>query len=257
MLHILRHIRRSFFLPGKVRTYLAYAIGEIALIVVGILIAVQIGEWNQARKDYAEETAILLRLKSEIEKNKKSLEALTEIYRGVATDMRVFLEIMVPEPQSYPDDEIFSYLASLRGGQRFNEETGVVTSLINSGKIGLIRNDLLNRMLNSWLKSVANIDTMAESMAESMRSYSSDTEFFRRKDVGLGTHSFGSAAGSSHFPYDQKKLLSSPLMEDWAETKLEWTDLLLQNFERIIKQPDNILELIDRELAMRGIDEDN
>jgi hypothetical protein len=42
MLFILRKLRRSFFLPGKLRTYLAYAIGEILLIVIGILVALQI-----------------------------------------------------------------------------------------------------------------------------------------------------------------------------------------------------------------------
>ena len=50
MLHFFRHIRRSFFQPGKVRTYLAYAFGEIVLIVVGILIALQVSDWNEARK---------------------------------------------------------------------------------------------------------------------------------------------------------------------------------------------------------------
>ena len=43
MLFILRKIRKSFFLPGKLRTYLAYAAGEILLIIVGILIAL---EWS-------------------------------------------------------------------------------------------------------------------------------------------------------------------------------------------------------------------
>jgi hypothetical protein len=42
MLFIFRKLRKSFFLPGKARTYLAYALGEIVLIVVGILIAVGI-----------------------------------------------------------------------------------------------------------------------------------------------------------------------------------------------------------------------
>ena len=51
MLFIFRKLRRSFFLPGKVRTYLAYAVGEIALIMIGILLALQISEWNQTMKD--------------------------------------------------------------------------------------------------------------------------------------------------------------------------------------------------------------
>ena len=51
MLFIFRKLRRSFFLPGKVRTYLAYAVGEILLIVIGIMIALQISDWNEQRKE--------------------------------------------------------------------------------------------------------------------------------------------------------------------------------------------------------------
>ena len=65
MLFIFRKIRKSFFLPGKVRTYLAYAIGEIVLIVVGILIALQISNWNQERNDRLEEAEILAGLQRE------------------------------------------------------------------------------------------------------------------------------------------------------------------------------------------------
>jgi hypothetical protein len=65
MLFIFRKLRKSFFLPGKVRTYVAYAIGEIALIMVGILLALQVSEWNQERRDAVEETEILNGLKRE------------------------------------------------------------------------------------------------------------------------------------------------------------------------------------------------
>ena len=59
MLFIFRKLRRSFFLPGKVRTYCAYAFGEIALIMIGILLALQVSDWNQARKDRTVERDIL------------------------------------------------------------------------------------------------------------------------------------------------------------------------------------------------------
>jgi hypothetical protein len=45
MLFIFRKLRRSFFLPGKVRTYVAYAVGEISLIMVGILLAFSVDAW--------------------------------------------------------------------------------------------------------------------------------------------------------------------------------------------------------------------
>jgi hypothetical protein len=65
MLHVLRQLRRSFSLPGKVRTYVAYTAGEIVLIMIGILLALQLSEWNQVRKDKIEETEILNGLKRE------------------------------------------------------------------------------------------------------------------------------------------------------------------------------------------------
>ena len=54
MLFILRQLRRSFFQPGKLRTYVAYAIGEILLIVIGILIAVQIGDWKDCQRRWSD-----------------------------------------------------------------------------------------------------------------------------------------------------------------------------------------------------------
>jgi hypothetical protein len=50
MLTFLRKIRRSLIESGAARKYLLYAIGEIALVVIGILIALQINNWNEERK---------------------------------------------------------------------------------------------------------------------------------------------------------------------------------------------------------------
>lgn len=50
MLKIFRNIRRKYLAEGKSASYLKYAIGEIFLVVVGILIALQINNWNEIRK---------------------------------------------------------------------------------------------------------------------------------------------------------------------------------------------------------------
>jgi hypothetical protein len=55
MLHLLRFISKDLIQVNHVKKYLVYAFGEILLIVLGILIAVQIGNWNQARKERLEE----------------------------------------------------------------------------------------------------------------------------------------------------------------------------------------------------------
>ena len=50
MIRLIHRIRRKLMGTGKVRKYLAYAAGEIVLVVIGILIALQINNWNEARK---------------------------------------------------------------------------------------------------------------------------------------------------------------------------------------------------------------
>jgi Family of unknown function (DUF6090) len=51
MIKFFRKIRQKNMEAGKIKNYLLYAIGEIVLVVIGILIALQINNWNEAYKD--------------------------------------------------------------------------------------------------------------------------------------------------------------------------------------------------------------
>ena len=55
MLKFFRNIRKNLISNGKTVNYLKYAIGEIILVVIGILIALQINNWNENRKLLSEE----------------------------------------------------------------------------------------------------------------------------------------------------------------------------------------------------------
>ena len=50
MIKFFRHIRKSLLMENKTSKYFKYAIGEIILVVIGILIALQINNWNESRK---------------------------------------------------------------------------------------------------------------------------------------------------------------------------------------------------------------
>jgi quercetin dioxygenase-like cupin family protein len=78
MLFLLRNIRRKMLGNNKIATYLLYAVGEIFLVVVGILIAVQIDDWNEQRKLLAQEGDYLLRLIAENKQDLKSFDILIE-----------------------------------------------------------------------------------------------------------------------------------------------------------------------------------
>ncbi len=69
MLRLLRSVRRSLMSGDsnpKFRSYLLYGLGEMALVVIGILIALQIGNWNEERADAEEVRGILREIRSDL-----------------------------------------------------------------------------------------------------------------------------------------------------------------------------------------------
>ena len=78
MFTFLRKIRKSLLDGGQVRQYTIYAIGEVALVVIGILIALQINNWNNNRGEIAHFNLILHEIESNILLD--SLELSADIY---------------------------------------------------------------------------------------------------------------------------------------------------------------------------------
>lgn len=70
MLQFFRKIRRQLLSRNRIPQYALYALGEIFLVVIGILIAVQINAWNEERKSIREEASLLLKLSRDIESNR-------------------------------------------------------------------------------------------------------------------------------------------------------------------------------------------
>ncbi len=78
MFRFFRNIRQKLFQEGKVSRYLGYAIGEIVLIVVGILIALEANEWKVERRDNALEKHYLERIISDLKQDLIEIEAITQ-----------------------------------------------------------------------------------------------------------------------------------------------------------------------------------
>ena len=81
MINFFRRIRQKLFSENKFSKYLIYALGEIVLVVMGILIALQINNWNEQRKAIIQEKALLANLVTSIESDKERFtENLNDAY---------------------------------------------------------------------------------------------------------------------------------------------------------------------------------
>jgi hypothetical protein len=80
MIKFFRHIRKTLLNEGKTSKYFKYAIGEIVLVVIGILIALQINTWNENRKQIDTQNAIYLIVKEDLETDISDFESFIQEY---------------------------------------------------------------------------------------------------------------------------------------------------------------------------------
>ena len=74
MIKFFRKIRQNLLMENKTSKYFKYAIGEIVLVVIGILIALQINNWNENRKLENSKQKLMLALKNELVNNKNEFD---------------------------------------------------------------------------------------------------------------------------------------------------------------------------------------
>lgn len=96
MLKVFRKIRQKLMTKNLFRKYLAYAFGEIILVVIGILIAVQIDDWNTNRKEIARLNDILELVKSDLVKDTLNIKIPIKRYEKKNARILDIIEKGVP-----------------------------------------------------------------------------------------------------------------------------------------------------------------
>ncbi len=159
MAKLFRKIRFDLMGKGKTSKYLKYAVGEIILVVIGILIALQINNWNERKKEHQKERAFLKEINLDFKSNKTQLDSIIS-YNKISLHASVrLLEIIGTFDLKNPvrndsnghfADSIKYYNGLAWRNKSFNPKNGAVEALLNSSSFDLIKNDSLRRSLISW-----------------------------------------------------------------------------------------------------------
>ncbi|SEK73341.1 hypothetical protein SAMN04488008_10250 [Maribacter orientalis] len=150
MIKLFRTIRQNLLSEGKTGKYLKYAIGEIILVVIGILIALQINDWNENRINRKQEHQILLQLKSEYTENLNELDnKITMRNNTIDASYRIF-SVKEGLNENVPVDSIALDLITINSTPTFDPVTGTTNEVLSSGKLYLLTNDMLKTLLTNW-----------------------------------------------------------------------------------------------------------
>ncbi|WP_243471147.1 DUF6090 family protein [Winogradskyella sp. MH6] len=158
MIKFFRNIRKSLLNEGKTSKYLKYAIGEIILVVIGILLALQINSWNQQRIEDKKEVELLSDLKSEFQYNLTELEESIKINKKVSQSCIELTEIIRSNTIGKNSDKVDELLIAIGNFNSFDARTGVSNEIVNSDKLSYLKNEELRRQLSNWLTAIVDCE---------------------------------------------------------------------------------------------------
>lgn len=147
MIKFFRHIRQRLLSENKFSRYLIYAIGEIVLVVIGILIALQINNWNEERKARKLESNFLELLIQDMVSDAENLSILIEGSDAAVLSKNKVLDYQ--EGKITGHDSLSSHFlqAVFHGIESFVPNKGAIEEIKNAGGLALIRDENVSKQI--------------------------------------------------------------------------------------------------------------
>ena len=149
MIKFFHNIRKTLLGEGKTTNYLKYAIGEIILVVIGILIALQVNNWNEQRKQREKELHYLTNLKTDLILNIAEIEKYIASRKSQTESAKIILDYFENKKPLDDLDDFNMHAVNVYTWQKFFQIDNTFQELTNSGNLSIISNDSIkNGLLN-------------------------------------------------------------------------------------------------------------
>lgn len=157
---IFRNFRRQGLSEQRITRYSVYALGEIFLVVIGILIALKINTWNEARSDRLTECAYYQNLLADLELQDAFLDRLIEFDRVVISNGDGILERFKKSGHFDVDSLLFGQIGILNNRRTFQKHNAVFTELLSTGNLNLIREPELKQEILLYFQQLDQYETI-------------------------------------------------------------------------------------------------
>jgi hypothetical protein len=239
---------------NKIRTYIFYAVGEIALVMIGILLALQVNNWNEVRITENQEYQLLLSLKEELGQNLIELQEVIRINNANIEGANEFASVLSPDVTKLPEEKISKlWDKTFKVDAIYRPSSGVLSEAINSGSLSIIQNRELKTALASWEARIEQLKVHEENVfLFRMAAYDHLREhgnFRKILDHSRDTETWYQLKNSA-FSSSNKKLLRSSQFENdlllFIGTSVYFEYKYLLPLEEYLKSS---IELLNKEIA--------
>ncbi|WP_228853504.1 DUF6090 family protein [Aegicerativicinus sediminis] len=252
MISLFRKIRQKLLSENKFSRYLFYAIGEIVLVMIGILLALQVNNWNENRKINKQELQLLRSLKKEFTYNKDELNRSILKTQLIQKRCETILnntgnnEMTLSEYES--DSLINSGLLNIIS---YDPSNGIMSDIINSGKIHIIKNEELKNHLSNW-NGLLNDVKEDETWAINERNNISFPFLYKNSNYTKITENIRDDTSiTSGFETDYTEIYQSLEFENLVNSQRIWNMKNERNYIRLKERIEKIISLCDQEISSK------
>jgi len=249
MIKFFRKIRHRLLTENKFNKYLLYAIGEIILVVIGILIALQINNSNNQRIENVREIKYLTNIKIDLNKDIESLDYNIEYREKKSRGTQKIIEQINGMPIEDLTETTYNVVNTLYQ-ERFQPSNVTYNDLISSGNMNLISNDTIKLYLFElsllYQKNTFGVEhethEYEEFISKPVYQYA-DIE--RMKPVFLGVKTAKEMTISEK---DFDELFESNEFKNGCVVSIWTTEEMVQIYMDIKANSNRIIDIIDMEL---------
>ena len=244
MIKFFRKIRQNLLSEGKTGKYFKYAIGEIILVVIGILIALSINNWNESRKTRLQDFEFLNNLKVELSIDITALTAKISEYQRINSTIRNTVTLFDTADYELTPDEhqvIVSALSKFQVFTPINKNFNRNDLIIAQGTIDRIDPEL-NRKFLTYLEENQSINAAITKLGETLQ----QLEILRIHpyvDYDI-VHSL-----EDQLDFDFKEISNNRGVRNALQKSFGYRKYYIENMSDKIKDAEKLITLIDHKLA--------
>ena len=165
MIKFFRNIRQNLLSKGKTGKYFKYAVGEIVLVVIGILIALSINNLNNNIKDLKLEKQYISSLINDLEADSIAISEIKMVSNEQVKRKNKLIEYF--EGKQFTNDSIAHFFSSQwEITYEFNPITITIDELKSTGRIGLIQNSSIRKQIIKTYNTYENFTNNFQSYYE-------------------------------------------------------------------------------------------
>jgi hypothetical protein len=245
MIKFFRKIRQEMLTENKFSRYVLYAIGEILLVIIGILIALSINNWNENNKLEELKQVYYQQLIKDLNKDKEYINGKIDLYNSRIADYEKYLDSF-KKPGLSTKEVLRNQLDLNFTTDNIRFQNSTIETLENTGNIKLIPVDIGNRL------------------TELKRSQELVIEF-ANLNYGYYMNSISQTGLSGSIPGFEERLKNQPELKEYLKIEdnfdkiilsIEYASFLkiynektnIEQFKTILTNIDTIIELINSDL---------